>query len=113
MHYMVLLLTIACVLLTLGAAVVVWRTAPRRRWVWTGVALLGLGRFGINWTTGETFFNPLVLQMFGGGFVRTGYVGPWFLSFGLPAGAIYALWRVRQSRSSASPAKVSDARTDV
>jgi hypothetical protein len=99
-HYVVLLLTIASVLFTLAAAVVVWRTAPTRRWIWAGVALLGIGRFGINWSTGDTFFNPLFIQVFGGGFFRPGLVGPWFVSFGPPAGAIYALWRVRQGRAS-------------
>ena len=58
--------------------------------------------------TGETFFNPLFFQVFGGRFVRPGLVGSWISSFSPSAGAGYALWRLRQGGSSESSSPPQD-----
>ena len=98
-HYAVLVSAILCVVFTLVVAGVVLAMAPARRWLWVAVSLLGVGRVVINWTTGETYFDERWLQLFGGSLARDGQYGPWLLSFSLPLGAAYALWRVLHDRA--------------
>jgi hypothetical protein len=49
-----------------------------------------VGRFGINWTNGETFYNFSYLQLPPGGAMAPPY-GSWILYFSLPLGAILFL----------------------
>lgn len=80
-------------------AVLVLQTPMRRRWLWAAVALLGAGKFGFNWTTGETFTQILSIQLLGAGLYRPGIVGPWLLVVSFPAGALVALDRRRHALS--------------
>jgi hypothetical protein len=62
-------------------------TTGKVRWVWLAVILLGVGKLGINWTTGETSISPLALQFPAvQAFPHT--YGPWLLEVSLPLGAI-------------------------
>jgi hypothetical protein len=92
-HYLVLAAAVISCLISLGTALVLARTAMPRRWLWAFVALLGYGQFSLNWSTGEVGTALLRVQLFGAGFVRFGIVSPWIVSFSLPLGAAYALWR--------------------
>jgi hypothetical protein len=97
-HLAFLALAILGVLFSLvGIALVL---VARLRWWWALVALLGLAKFSINWTTGATGFQLLSIQLFSASALRPGLVGPWIVSFSLPVGAIlvFLQWR-RKGRS--------------
>ena len=101
-HIVMFLLAVGVATFSLVAAILVVRTPMRRRWLWAGVALLGAGKFGINWSTGHTFTKPWAVQLFGVAAYRPGMVGPWLLMVSFPAGALVALAR-RHRALSASP----------
>jgi len=102
-HYVVFAACIVVPSLILFALVRCVRTPiPRRKWLWIVFVLFGVGQAGINWTTGEMGVNPFSLQLFGAGAMAAGPYAPWFLSFSLPVGAMWFLWR----RPSLVPAPV-------
>ena len=88
-------LMISIVAFALWAAVLVARTPMPRRWGWAAVALLGLGKFAINWTTGQTTASFLSLPILVGSIGRGDILGPWIVAFSLPIGALVALLRRR------------------
>jgi hypothetical protein len=103
-HYVLALLGVALPLFMLTTAVQVWRNRLRPRWLWAAVALIGVGRLSMNWTTGVLGFQPLYVQLLGAGISKTGapYM-PWVLSVSLPVGALLAqlrLWRRRAEQTS-------------
>lgn len=89
------------VLTTLYAAVRAARSKARRRWLLVLIALVGIGQFTMNWTTGGLSLKLVRFQLFGAGFLRTP-LGPWMLSWSIPLGALWVLWRLH--RQSAAPA---------
>jgi hypothetical protein len=89
----VLFMAIGVAAFTLWAAFAVARTPMPRRWAWVVVALLGIGKLAINWTTGETSTHLLSLPLFGGSVGRNGLFGPWIVACSFPLGAILALRR--------------------
>jgi hypothetical protein len=95
-HYFVLAMAALCALFACGAAFLVFRTPMPRRWLWAFIALVGVGQYGINWTTGETFGPAFRVQLFSAGYYRPGTVGQWLVMFSVPVGAVYALWRRKQ-----------------
>lgn len=84
---------ISVVVFTLWAAVRVARTPMPRRWGWAFVALIGVGKFAVNWTTGELGTEILSVQLLGASVLRNGLVAPWIVAFSFPIGAIVALQR--------------------
>jgi hypothetical protein len=107
-HYLVLLGTVASVLFTLTTAVWVWRTPMPRRRLLALLALVSFGSVALNWTTGDWTVQPANLLLFGGALVRSGFVGPWVLTCGLPLGACIALWRRAEYRRRAVPERMAD-----
>jgi hypothetical protein len=102
-HYLWLLLTILGPVVSLGTAVWIGsRRAMPRRWRWVLASLIGIGGFSLNWTTGETAFRLIHLQLLFGGVMRAAPAAPWILTFALPVGAIAALVRYRRWRASTS-----------
>jgi hypothetical protein len=108
-HYFVLAMAILCALFACAAAFLVLRTPMPRRWLWALVALVGVGQYGINWTTGETFGPAIQVQLFSAGYFRPGTVGQWFVMFSVPVGAVYALWRRKQFLTARQAATAPDA----
>lgn len=96
-HLLILALLIAVPTFSLIVAVLVLQTPMRRRWLWAAMALLGAGRLGFNWTTGETFNQMISMQLLGAGFFRAGLAGPWWIVVSFPAGALIALDRRRRA----------------
>ena len=95
-HYLVMAMAIFAVLGSLYALFVCIRTKlPRRKWLWILFIVFGVGRIGINWTTGQMFFLPISLQMFSASAFAPLY-GPWLVSFSLPLGAILFLLQRRK-----------------
>lgn len=93
MQYFVFFAAILSAIFSIVTAVVVGRTRMPKRWLWAFVALIGVGRLMLNWTTGETAYSSVQFVLFGAGFLRVGFAGPCIIHLSLPAGAAYALWR--------------------
>lgn len=81
--------------LTVAARVLTTRGMPKR-WIWALVALVGVARFSLNWTTADVAVSPLYLTLFAAGATKAGPAAPWILSFALPLGAVLALVRYRR-----------------
>jgi hypothetical protein len=96
-HYVFLVLTIGTALLSLYAFVRCLRTKGlRRKWLWAIVTLVTVCGFGIDWSSGETGFQLLRLNLLGWGAGRAGWLGPWMISFPIPVGALVFLLRYRK-----------------
>jgi hypothetical protein len=96
-----LAMTILSPLLMLTALVVVIRSPKfKRKWLWAIAALVGVGSATMNWSTGASGFQPLMLGLIGAGATHQGFLGffPWILKFSLPVGAVAALWRAAKAR---------------
>ncbi|GGY18972.1 hypothetical protein GCM10008098_08910 [Rhodanobacter panaciterrae] len=104
LQYAVLAGTILIPLFSLYALVLCARARiPKRKWLWIVFILFGIGKFAVNWTTGQWGFMPLSFQLFGAGAFAPLY-GAWTLSISLPLGAIWFLMR-RKSFSQAASAQ--------
>jgi hypothetical protein len=102
---------IVVLVFSLYAAVQVVRSPLKRRWVWGIVALVGFGKFGVEWRTGAVTQQWIAVQLFGTGIGRDGLYGPWWIFLSMPGGAVLALDRRRraiadQARSRAALAVV-------
>ena len=86
-----LLLALAVAAFTITCAVIIARSPIPHRWGWAAVALLGFGRFTINWTTGGMDVDLVSLPVLVGSFARSDVLSPWVLAFSFPAGALFAL----------------------
>lgn len=89
LHYVFLALALLALGIT-ATAMVAWARAGRipRRWLWMAAILLGLGKIGVQWTTGALIAQPLSLQLFSVAAVKEGPFGPWLFSVSIPFGAI-------------------------
>lgn len=97
MAYIWLLAMIAAGLVTV-AGLVLWfrrRHVTRHRWWWLLAILFGAFKLSINWSTGAFAIQALSVQLFSLSATRTG-LGPWILSFSIPAGAIAFMINARQ-----------------
>jgi hypothetical protein len=107
------LLAIVALGISACAAVQVVRSPLKRRWLWVIVALIGFGKFGIEWGTGKVTQQWMAIQLFGAGIVRHGLYGPWWIYLSMPGGAFLALDRRRRSLAgqTEAPAAVADSST--
>ena len=105
-HKLVFSMTVLCVLFTIGVSGLMLKIAPARKWVWAAVALVGVGRVVINWATEETHLEPFYVQLFGGSLTKNDLTTPWMMTFSIPVGAVYSLWRALQGRSSGGGVEV-------
>ena len=92
--YLMLLLALGVGALSIGTALYLPFTNLPRRWAWAGFALLGCTRFDLNWTTGDTAFNPVTVVVFSAGFQRASVYAPWIISVAFPLGAVLAWQRL-------------------
>ena len=100
LHYAWLLLTLACAGISLGVAgFVATRRGMPRRFRWALLALVGVGAFSLDWSSGVTALRPVNVQLFSAAVMRAGPVAPWVLTFALPVGALVALQRYRRWRT--------------
>ena len=78
---------------------------PKGKWRWAIFTLLGAMTYQINWTTGETAFIPMHVQLLGAGFARAGFYGPWILSVSIPFGALVFLSKRKKWLVKAEPSE--------
>ncbi|MFC5479667.1 hypothetical protein [Massilia suwonensis] len=105
-HYVFLLMTLVSAALAVYALVICLRTKGlKRKWLWALCTLVTLSAFNLNWTTGEWAFQVFRLNLLGWGVMRSGWVGPWTMSFPIPAGALLFLWRHYSRTSLEAPAE--------
>jgi hypothetical protein len=94
------LLAMIAVAATTVTALVSWfrrRRVTRRKWLWLLAIVVGPFKLSVNWTTGGIAIQALTFQLFGLSAMRDGLVGPWILSFSIPAGAIAFLINARRA----------------
>jgi hypothetical protein len=74
-HYVWLALTILAIGASLGVAlfIVSRRTMPRR-WLWSALALVGVGTLTLDWTSGAVGFDPITVMLLSGTVMRAGPV---------------------------------------
>jgi uncharacterized lipoprotein YehR (DUF1307 family) len=93
LQYAVLAYAVCVALLTVVVLVVAAKTkVARRKWMWIIFILFGVGKFSVNWTTGQWAIQILALQLFSSSSYADLY-GPWIISASLPIGAIVFLLR--------------------
>lgn len=87
-HYMVLGWAIVAVVLSLYALVVCGRTPGlKRKPLWILFILIGIGKFAVNWTSGESTLQPLSIQLLSASAFAPLH-GPWIVSVSVPVGAV-------------------------
>lgn len=106
-QYAVLLLAVAAVILSFYAFVVCLRSKMgKRKWIWSILCLIGIGRLGINWTTGQAGFTPLSIQVPPAG-ASAAFYGPWMVYVALPVGAVLFFIlrdRIERTQNQSEPA---------
>jgi len=69
----------------------------KRKWLWSIFTLVGFGAFSLNWTNGELIISFLHFNFLSAAFMRSGWLGPWVITFSIPVGALVFLWKQRTS----------------
>jgi len=91
-----------------------FKTPLKRKWLWIIFMLFGIISFRLNWTTGDFELQLLNIRLLGAGFLRSGTLAPWILSFSIPVGAIlFWIKRIKvkkqlKSESNESPDRLSE-----
>jgi hypothetical protein len=95
-HYLfVLLPTIACIISVYAFVRCLRTKGLKRKWLWSLFTLVGVGAFSMNWTSGAIFMNILHFNFLSAAFMRSGWLGPWVVTFSIPVGALVFLWKHR------------------
>jgi hypothetical protein len=68
-----------------------------RHWWWLLAIVIGAFKLSVNWATGAFAVQALQYQVLSLSAMRDGMVGPWILSFSIPAGAIAFLINARRA----------------
>jgi hypothetical protein len=95
-QYLVLALAVSSLLFSFYVLVMCKRTKRgTKRWLWMVLVLVGVGKFAVNWNTGQWTFTILAVQIPSAGATAPFYA-PWTIAAYLPLGAIIFLnerWR--------------------
>ena len=102
-HYLFLAALAGVLVLVLVALVLCARSKVRRRWLWIIFILIGLGKFSLNWSTGQWEIAPASILLLGAAYMRASSYAPVIVSFGLPVGAIIFLMLRPRLQRRASP----------
>jgi hypothetical protein len=112
-QYAFLAACIAVPVIIVIALVVCLFSRVRLRWLWVIFILFGVTQFQLNWTTGQTGFQPISFVLLGASFLRAGLYAPIVFCFGIPLGAILFLllrrWLLRKHESPALPTTAASA----
>jgi hypothetical protein len=100
-QYLALGLAIILPLFTLLALVICIKTKLKgRKWPWVLFIIFGIGKFALNWRTGQWGYSFLNIQLLSAGAFAPLY-GPWTIFLSIPAGAIVFLMRRKQLKAPA------------
>jgi len=103
LQYVTLAFAVLIPVFILYALVLCIRTKmEKRKWLWIISILIGIGKFTVNWTTGQWGIAPLSFQLFGASLFAPPY-GAWLISVSLPLGAILFLLRRKKFVASTEP----------
>jgi len=103
-QFALLVMALVSMALSVYALVLCVRTPmAKRKWLWIIFILLGVGRVGVNWTTGELFHNYAWISILPAGTYGQPY-GPWTVMVSIPLGAIlFLILRDRLRKPAAQP----------
>lgn len=88
-HLLILLCAILFPLFSIFTFVVCLKTPFKKRKVlWAIFILIGITSITINWTSGQVFFNPLVIKLLSASATASSPYSPWNISFSIPLGAL-------------------------
>ncbi len=108
LHYAILLMNLLSIGLAFYALVLCIRTPiKKRKWLWIIITILGIGKLGIEWSSGELWYKVFHISILPGGW---GFEldGP-FMYASIPAGAIlFLLMRSRLRRTDAPALPISN-----
>ena len=113
MHYAILLMSLLSAGLAIYALVLCIRTPiQKRKWLWIIITILGIGKFGIEWSSGDLWYKVPYISILpaGWGFDSE---SP-FVYASIPAGAILFLFlrsRLRRTNILASPISIPEPTT--
>lgn len=97
LHYLTLVLAAMVPLFIVVTAYFCIRTPiPKRKWLWVIFIFVGIGKFSLNWTTGQLDFQPLSLQLFSASAMAMGPHAPWIISVSVPLGTIMFWFKRKQ-----------------
>lgn len=100
LHYVFFVLTLSAFGLSAYAFVRCIRTQGfKRKWLWAVFTLTGFIAFSLNWTNGAISANPIQFNLLSASYARTGWLGPWHITFCIPFGGLMFLWRFRKQPS--------------
>jgi hypothetical protein len=98
-QYLVLGLAVILPLFTIFALVICVRTKLKgRKWPWVLFVIFGIGKFAVNWTTGQWGYSFLNAQLFSAGAFAPIY-GQWTIFLSIPVGAIVFLMCRKQLKA--------------
>lgn len=96
LHYVFLFAAIIAFSVSIFAFVLCLRVRSlKRKWLWAVFTLTGVCAFSLDWTTGAVNINPFAINLFSAAVVRSGFVGPWVVTFCLPVGALFFLIKLK------------------
>jgi hypothetical protein len=75
------------------------------RWLWSIIVLVGVGKFAVNWVTGQWTYQVIAIQIPCFSMIRPFY-GPWTVAAYVPLGAIAFLhrrWKMKVTGESIPP----------
>jgi hypothetical protein len=108
-HYVFLALCVGDLALMIYALVACARTPMRRRkWAWILFILVGIARVKLDWTSGQTWFEPFSLRLPIVGWEAASPYAPHLLWLALPLGAIVFLVRRPKLLARATAADAGD-----
>jgi hypothetical protein len=98
-QYVILGAGIGALALMIYAFVLFIRTPmEKRKWLWIILVFVGVGKVGVDWTTGETFYRILYVFIPAATAGKVLY-GPWSISVSIPLGALlFLIYRERLRR---------------
>ncbi len=104
-HYVMLLLAFAASAIALYGVVVCLRTPMgKKKWLWAAICLIGIGRLGINWTTGIVGFTAVWIGFPPSGAAMVPLYSPWMVYTSIPVGAaVVLIFRDRLLRPKLTP----------
>lgn len=102
--YLILALAVLSFLTIVTSEIVLFRTKwIRLKWLWAIGCLFGVVQISVDWATGATAVQPLMIQLLGAFAVKQGMLAPWRIGFGIPVASIaFLLLRKRLQKPPAA-----------